>query len=223
MRTVLRATGLRRAPFGAWDRIQARIEGGDVVLLADVEPAEDAAEAHPVRGRWVVAAVVLLVVAVALSAAIPGSPLRRWLEGNTPVRDTTTPDEPAAVPSGDSVVEAGVLQTTLIVAAIDGSVSIEIERADPALDLRVRTTDASQTEVRVSGMAATARFRSGPGRLTIAQPGAGAILLLLPRGVERITLRVDGTPYLVKDGERLRVLAPLADTAGSEIILRVPP
>ncbi|MGH7555816.1 MAG: hypothetical protein ACREMQ_22675, partial [Longimicrobiales bacterium] len=113
--------------------------------------------------------------------------------------------------------------TTLIVPAENDAVGVDIETPAAGLEVRVRVIDARELEVQASGAAASARFRSGSGRLTITQPGAGRIVLVVPRAVGHVTVRVDGASYFVKDGDQLRVLAPSADTVGSEIVLRLRP
>jgi hypothetical protein len=108
----------------------------------------------------------------------------------------------------------------MLVSALAGEATIEIVTPDPGLELRVRLTDEAELELRATGAAAGATFRSGEGRMTIMRPGAGQILLLLPRRAERIAITVDDATYLIKERDGLRIFAPVVDTAGTEFILR---
>jgi hypothetical protein len=218
VRETLREANGPHAPSGAWARIEARLAEGEVVLLPSLEPTTPTV-VRSARFR-VAAAALLLIFAGAVAALVPGSPLRRWLERPTtrdaaPLVEPTAPSDTAPPPASDEPV------TTLIVPAENGTVGVDIETPAAGLEVRVRIIDANEMEIQAMGAAASARFRSGSGRLTIAQPGAGRIVVVVPRGVPHVTVRVDGTSYLVKDRDQLRVLAPLADTVGSEIVLRL--
>jgi len=219
-RAVLRGEPPLRAPARAWSHIANRLAAGDVVLLPD--GTWPAAAPQPASRRLLAAAVILVLVASAASAMLPGSPLRHWIEAIARPRETppAAPAMPAAGTAAAAAGDATAPVTTMIVAAADGDVVIEIETPDPGLELRVRLTDQVDLEVRATGAAAGATFRSGPGRLTITKPGAGQILLLLPRQANHIAIGVDRTTYLVKARDRLQILAPVVDTAGTEFILR---
>ncbi|HEV2735259.1 MAG TPA: hypothetical protein VGV85_10510, partial [Longimicrobiaceae bacterium] len=93
----------------------------------------------------------------------------------------------------------------------------------PDVRIRVRPGGGAQLAVRATGAASTAVFRTGPGRVAIVEPGPGEVRIDLPRAVRTATLEVDGRPYLRKQDGQIRVLAPDADTAGSELVLRVRP
>lgn len=221
-RAALRAAESPRAPAHVGSRVQARLESGDVVLLPRAEPLEARTSDHRARSRWIAAA-ALLLTAGALSAAIPGSPVRQWLEASISELLAPAPGtapEPASTPDvTDAANERAHI--ALRVGAAAGVVTIDIEGPDPGLELRVRTADTHELELQASGAAAGARFSSGGGRLTIRRPGPGTVALVVPRQLPSAELRVDGRPYVVVNRGELRVLAPLADTAGSEIILRL--
>jgi hypothetical protein len=217
-RVALRDSNGLAAP-SAWASIEARLIAGDAVLLPSADAPARASQQR--SGLKVAAGVLLLVCAGAVSAVVPGSPVRAWIASLTSAM--SGPRVAPVVPPDSTRGAAAETVTTLIVPAVNGAVRVDIEAPDAGLELRVRVSETSELEVQASGAAAAARFRSGSGRLTIAQPGAGRIVLVLPRSVGLVTVRVDGTSYLVKERDQLRVLAPLADTAGSEIILRLRP
>lgn len=190
------------------------------MVLPTAEPDVRVSRA-PARMRWIAAAAALLVSCVALSAALPGSPVREWLGATigalmSPVSESESAPAPGNAASPSEPASVGVT-----VSAADGAVIVDIEAPDPALELRVSTAETHAVRVDASGAAAAARFRSAAGRLTIVGPGAGVIALVIPRDVQHATLRIDGLPYLVKDRTALHVLASFADTSGHEITLRL--
>jgi hypothetical protein len=57
-----------------------------------------------------------------------------------------------------------------------------------------------------------------PRRSASGAPRGGELQVDIPRALARFVLRVGDRVYLVKDGESLRVLAPRADSAGTELL-----
>ena len=174
------------------------------------------------------AAVLVLAVAGIASAPLPGSPLRAWLEdrlglgGDVSAPQTHTPSTPSA-PAQVSAPVLEIPSAGIAIFPVDGSVRIVLNHADPALRIRVRLAEGDIVDVRATGAAADAQFRTGPGRISISDAGAGEIQISLPHTVSRATVLVGNKPYLIKEGGQIRVLAPAADTAGAEIIFAVQP
>jgi hypothetical protein len=106
----------------------------------------------------------------------------------------------------------------LLVPLVDGALTIRIERPHPELRIRVRLGEESDLLVHASGDAAGGRFRTGAGRLTIEEAGAGEVVIGVPAGARRVSLEVDGQVYLLKEAGRLQILVPVADTVGSEFV-----
>ena len=202
------------APAGAWEAIRERFERGDVVLLPPLE--EPPARAPRRRAAW--PAALVLLAAGGAAAAVPASPVRDWI-----VRawSATRAPAPEALPTDASPGDAGsaVPEAVLLVTADAGAITIAVERPGADLRIRVREWHTAEAEVRATGAAAGAIFRSAPGRLVIAEPRSGEIQVTLPAAAERVTLEVDGMTYLVKSAGVLRVLAPGALSAGGEIVL----
>jgi hypothetical protein len=94
--------------------------------------------------------------------------------------------------------------------------------ARDAVQIRLRLVDAAELEARGLGAAATAVFRARSNGIGISNvaggPGGGELQLDVPRSARQFELRVRGVAYVKKDGARLQVLAPGADTAGAEIV-----
>ncbi len=174
------------------------------------------------------AAILVLAVAGIASATLPGSPLRAWLEerfgsgGDVTAPEAHAPSTPPA-PDHPPVPEAEIASAGVAILPAGGSVRIVLTNADPALRIRVRLAEGEIVDVRATGAAAGAQFRTGPGRISITDAGRGEIQIALPHTVARATVVVGTRPYLVKEGHQVRVLAPAADTAGAEFIFTVQP
>jgi hypothetical protein len=168
------------------------------------------------------AAVLVLAVAGIASATLPGSPLRAWLEDRLGLGGNITASG-AHAPSTRPAPVAEPASAGIAILPLDGSVRIVLNNANPALRVRVRLAEGEIVDVRAIGAAANAQFRTGPGRISISDAGAGEIQIALPHIVSHATVLVGTKPYLVKEGHQIRVLAPAADTAGAEIIFAVQP
>ncbi|HEY7768499.1 MAG TPA: hypothetical protein VIB55_10100, partial [Longimicrobium sp.] len=105
----------------------------------------------------------------------------------------------------------------------EGAVRVMLGQVGPGLRVRVRLADAEHVDVRATGAAADAQFRTAPGRVSITGAAEGEIVIALPRAVRRAAIVVGDRTYMTKDGEQLHVLAPAADTAGAEIVFPVAP
>ena len=168
------------------------------------------------------AAVLVLAVAGIASATIPGSPVREWLVDRFGPQSISTHEQPQApapeAPSAGAEPSAGIA-----IVPAGGSVQVVLEGVNPALRVRVRLEDDELVDVRATGAASDAQFRTGPGGISVTGGGAGEIQVILPRSLGRATVLVDGKPYLIKEGGQIRVLAPAADSAGAEIVFPVRP
>jgi anti-sigma factor RsiW len=170
------------------------------------------------------AAVLVLAVAGIASATLPGSPLRAWLEDRLGLNTHVTVSgahAPSTLPAPAPAAEPA--SAGIAILPINGAVRIVLNNADPALRVRVRLAEGEIVDVRATGAAADAQFRTGPGRISISDAGAGEIQIALPHTVARATVFVGTKPYLIKERGQIRVLAPAADTAGAEIIFPVQP
>ncbi len=174
------------------------------------------------RARWMPAgrralaraAVLLLAVAGIASATLPGSPVRRWIGER--LRGAADAREPASAAPAEPLAGVEILPR-------DGGVRIVLTNAGEGLQLHVRLADTEYVDVRGTGAAAGARFRTAPGRITVDGARGGAVHVALPRRLLHAAVIVGGRSYLVKEGEQIRVLTAGVDTAGSELVFRVGP
>lgn len=215
------------APAGSWERIAARLAAGETVLL----PTDGEAMISDQAGvpRWhrspaLRAALLVLVLAGVASATVPGSPLRAWIGRVLPFPAAgseagvaSDADDPAAAAPGTG---ASVTRpdARIVVPLVDDALTIRIERPHPDLRIRVRVGGEPEVLVHASGGAAEGRFRRAAGRLTIEEAGEGEVVIGIPAGPGRVSLEVDGRLFLLKGAGQLQILAPAADTIGSEFV-----
>ncbi|HET8656707.1 MAG TPA: zf-HC2 domain-containing protein [Longimicrobiaceae bacterium] len=164
------------------------------------------------------AAVFVLVAATALSATVPGSPLRRWWSAAAE-RATAAP---ASVQASAAAAPAPEPASGVSVRPVDGRLRVSLVDAAPGLRLGVRFGEASRASVTASGEAAGASFRTGPGSIEVRGAGPGRVEVAISRAVKDFSLSVNGRVYLVGDGAGLRVSGPASAPAGPEIEFEVP-
>ena len=213
----------------AADQLSAALTASDVP--APIKPpafavAQPSRKLAPSGARHLLraAALVLAVAGVAAAAAIPGSPLRDWLlrkDDGAATPAPAPPVEPVLVPAVEATRPESPPSGVSILPA-EGEVRVILQNPDSGLRVRARLVDATRAEVVLVGEAAGARFRTGPGRIEVSDAGAGEIRIDLPLRLDVGSVEIDGRPYLVKEDEQLRVLAPSGDSVGAEVTFRVP-
>ncbi|MQA91797.1 MAG: hypothetical protein GEU90_16505 [Gemmatimonas sp.] len=202
----------------------------DTRLVLSVSPGPLTAPPSIRRRRWSTAplrrAVVLLVTgAAAASATIPGSPVRRWIGERlaltpAPTAFEVSPDveSPAPELASEPPPESGVS-----VEPIDGRLRIVFDDAAPGLQVRVRLADSPRGGVFAIGDATAARFQTAPGLIEVLAAGAGEVRVEIPRSAASASVIIDGRPYLVKEGDALRLEAPARDSSATEVLFEVDP
>ncbi len=174
------------------------------------------ASARPVvssRRTLVRAAAMVLGFAAVGSAAIPDSPVREWaatawrqgvaaLSRADDAPEAATVEEPSSAPAPDPAPEA---EAGLLVQPHEGRVVVSVESPARGLVARVRQIDGDRVAVRARGAAATARFRTAPGRVDVVAPGTGELVIDVPASLTDVTLEVDGRVYMTKVGPNLTV------------------
>jgi anti-sigma factor RsiW len=179
------------------------------------------------------AAVLVVGVATVASATVPGLPLHDWLQGlweeRAPAGSSSgggaaAPGSVPAVPGG-GVSEEGADADAAGVSVLPelGRMRVVLTAPAPELRIRVRLSDDAYSDVRATGAAAGARFRTGPGRVEVLGAAGGEVEVVLPRSARSATVEVDGRPYFRKDDDGIRLLAPASDSSGSEVVFTVQP
>jgi hypothetical protein len=154
------------------------------------------------------------------SAALPGSPLRGWLEE---LRASGTPQPAASVaqpPAVEDAASSGPVALSVLPAA--GRVRIVIREPAAGLDIRAVLSDERVASVQLESSAAAPRFRSGAGLIEVAGAGPGELRISLPRNVEAGVVELNGERLLTVSGGQIQLLAPAAERAGAEVRLLIP-
>lgn len=171
------------------------------------------------------AAGLLLTVTAAASATIPGSPVRGWLMERLGAGPATVVLEEAEMAAPDDVVLAREepVETGVTVAPHNGELRIALRGVAPEVQLRARLIDGGRGGVYAVGEAAAARFQTAAGAIEVVDVPGGEVRVEIPRSTRAASVTIDGRPYLVKDGDELRVAGVTRDAAEAEILLRVGP
>ncbi|HEX5723987.1 MAG TPA: hypothetical protein VFX98_00900, partial [Longimicrobiaceae bacterium] len=155
---------------------------------------------------------------VAAAATLPGSPLREAIE-RVVVSRPARPEPPAPVVEAPRPAPVAVEGTAPLPEAgvsilpEGGSVRVQITGAAPGLRVRTRLVAGSRVDVRATGAAADARFRTASGRVEVVGAGTGEVMVDLPRSARAAYVEVNGRVYAAKDGGQLRArVAPAGGT-----------
>jgi hypothetical protein len=166
------------------------------------------------------AAVLVFVVGGAGAAAIPGSPVRAWVEDAWSGTKSFLGLE-AEIPSPGAVaiepLERAPESAGIAVPLVDGRIRIDIQNAAADALVQVVVTAGMDAAVTAEG----ASYRTGSGWIEVLGAGAGIIRIELPQEAASAIVSVDGAPRVLKEGAKLRLLTPAADSSGSELQFRV--
>lgn len=159
------------------------------------------------------AGVILFLGAASAAAALPHSPLHRW------VRGLLGPETPTAS-SVESTPTASVEppETTGVRLSVpSGPLRVVLQGVAPDAEIEVRWMPG--TEAAVFGPVGS-RFTSAAGRLE-ARLTPGAVRVELPRAVATASLEVNGHTYLSRGPGGLEVPGPVVRQDASGIVFRV--
>ena len=175
-----------------------------------------------VRRALLRAAVLVLIAAGAVSAAVPGSPVRRFFvnlwQQTSRLFVASRPAAPAVRhPLAPTSVPAPAPPAGVSVLPLDGQITVLVHAPAPGLRVHVRVVDTDRASVEASGPATTAHFRTAPGRIEVTGGGAGDLRVGIPRAATRAAVDVDGKPLFSKSGDLLRRLAPAETTSGEAV------
>jgi hypothetical protein len=169
------------------------------------------------------AAVLLLAVAGAATAVVPGFPLRQLID-----RLVSDRAEPVVVeipsPPVDQAESPAPGIASVTVAPVDGRVAVSVRRFAAGSIVRVRFGSGSEARARLVSGLSGARFSVGPGSLFVVGTGSsttGEILIELPRGLISATVDVDGKRILVASPDGLRRSGDPSSVPEDEVVLRV--
>ncbi|MDP2958152.1 MAG: hypothetical protein Q8N53_17120 [Longimicrobiales bacterium] len=161
----------------------------------------------------------LVLLAAAGASALPGSPVRSWME-----RWVAPPAEEAVTPASAPITEPAAAA----VEAEEAGVRLPVSGSGLSLVLRGA---APETEIRVTWIAASeaalfapvgSRFTSAAGRVE-ALLVPGTVRVELPRGAVPVSLEVNGRILLRNTPAGLEVSGPVVERTDAGITFRVPP
>lgn len=181
-----------------------------------------AARPAATAGRWGAlprAAVLVLGLSGAAAAAIPGSPVRTWVESLGGERAADPPATMAVGPEAEQPI--AVSETGVSVAPKNGAVRVVLNEMARGVLVTAVFADGPRAGVYATGPAAEARFTTGRGRIDAVGAASGTLRVEIPRDAISATVIVNGRTYVVKDGDRLRGGGPDTETVGDEVTFRV--
>jgi hypothetical protein len=156
----------------------------------DVDPATIAAEAGPRATPWLrwAAAIALALGMAGAAYAIPGSPLRGW------VNQLTHRSPPARQVPDSSVAGIAVAPGLDLV--------VLFKRPEAIEEIAVLLTDGAEVEVRA--ITGTAMFSAGTDRLVVdTRDSHASFEVRIPRTAPRVQLVLSHTRIVLKEGSRI--------------------
>ncbi|HUF51469.1 MAG TPA: zf-HC2 domain-containing protein [Longimicrobiales bacterium] len=148
------------------------------------------------------AAMLLIALAGASAAIIPGSPLRDALE-NAFARVFGPREAPTTPPAQEPVVTAPVEVQDFRFAASDNRVRIVLRAPTGTVLVRVRGTDETVARIETE-QAATVSVVSAPGRAELRNVANAILTISIPRSVPNAAIEIDGVVYVSKQGGTLQ-------------------
>ncbi|MFW6206290.1 MAG: anti-sigma factor family protein [Gemmatimonadota bacterium] len=182
----------------------------EAVAALDVE-VRPARRPEAARSGWrlttpFVRAAVLVLLLAAAASAIPGSPVRGWIESVvTPRTPTVVPEvvtpvpevlqpAPDAAPAGVALSPVGAVE--IVVSGLEDTSILLVETDEPEVSTTVAATERDPV------------FRTGPGRIEVTDGVGGRLTVALPRSLASVRLVVDGQLYAEKEAGTLTVHVP---------------
>ena len=181
----------------------AAVAGTDVVVPVLTAQARFAKlrrqdDRSPVAPRRALARAAMFIVGLAAvaSAAVPGSPVRGWIsDALTRVGLLDQPQSaaaPAVIDEAPAVATDSGATAAISIEPVDGRVRVVLTNVHADATVSVETVAATRAFVETKGLAAQARFRTGPGRIEVIDIGGGNVVVQIPSSVKDATVEQDG-------------------------------
>lgn len=196
------------------------------VSVLDVEPpartratggSSDSSPVSMGTASFVRAAALVLVLAAAASAAVPGSPVREWVL-RTVDRTSSQPAGPTDGAPGAAADRGTASPAGVAVHPADGSVLVALNGLE-STEIRLEAASGTLARVTVVDAEREPSFRTSAGRVEVRDGAGGSIRVRMPAGVSGARLEVDGRLYAETTAGVLRIHVP-ADTVGGDILWR---
>ena len=152
--------------------------------------------------RWA-AGILLVVVLGGVAYALPGSPVRAWLE-----------DFLASPPSSPVTVDPGSGEPAMAGISVAPGERMEIVFDRPPAGSRALLTVVDQDQLSVETAAGAARFTAGSSRILVAIDRDSALVRLkIPRSAPRVGILVAGHVLFQKIGDSITGPSPQPDSS----------
>jgi hypothetical protein len=179
---------------------------------------------RPARVGVLKAAMLALFATGAAAAAIPGSPVQRWLgtawQRLTGAEAVATVETEATTPDVEPTpAEAPARPASISIEPVDGVIAVTLRDIGRAEALRVVFVDNDRATVEAEG-GADARFRTGPSSIEAIGLGAGLVTVSLPRSLRELSVSVDGNVLLEKQDGTLRTAGTVLERTQDTIVFR---
>lgn len=212
--------GCRRCQIAKDELVRAHSVFSEAVSLLDVEPAGSPPAVAGRRLRlggaaFVKAASLVLLLSAAASAAVPGSPVREWIE-------RTVRSEPAAEEASTLEVEtvdpgpAGPSAPAGVSLPARGGVDVVLSGLRGST-IRLVETDGRNVAVSTLDAETDPAFRTSAGRIEVRDGVGGEVTVEMPRSLRTGRLVVDGELYAECESGALRVHVPAEIVGGAHI------
>lgn len=164
--------------------------------------------------RWSTATRIAASLAVLLgaAAALPGSPVRSWIDRSVQQvqallggEDTEAAAEQQEARRPDRTGDAE--RSGVAVSASSGAIRVTLRDVPPATAVVVRMVDGPQAGVWNAG----GEYRTSPGRIEVTAPASDSLLVEIPRLVDLVEIRVNGGLVAVGRSGELDVRVPDAE------------
>lgn len=203
----------------------------DALSLLDIAPRSEAARVRILqkhretrRGKAIIrrnlprAASFAILFTAGAAAALPGSPVRRWVaEGwdRLSEREDSTVPVPSPSQAGDRAEGPGARPATVGASTAVGLGGIELQVRDLSESASLRILLVEGSEAAIFAGEGT-QFRTEEGRLVASGP-PGDVTMEIPAGALRVTVIVNGETYLRKTEGGMEVLRPVRARTPTEI------
>jgi len=169
------------------------------------------------------AASLALLLTAAAASALPGSPVRRWIQDGWAALSGSPAPAPLPVerPGGEGELagsgpEGGETGAGIPLEA--GAVEVRIHGLPAEAGLAVQWIDGPEAWIYAGE---GTRFSSVEGRLEAYDP-PGDVRVVIPLAAQEVTLFLDGSLLLRKTGGEMEVLGPVQERTPSEIRFQAP-
>lgn len=127
------------------------------------------ARARAAQRRWRFAAAAVVMLAASMAAALPGSPVRRWVEST--LRGTAAPSAPRVAPTPAEVSERGP-EMRGVVTSIGASAEVTFTDWQEAGEVAIRFI--ANAELRIRSNESPERYLVRPEGIRVRNPGSRA-------------------------------------------------